>query len=89
MEIGINSAIIGFNDGMLGIGKVAERLGLTIRGFMNCHLFQQGKLSVKRATKKCSEVAIKRRKKLRAIRKRFIDEEKEQEVALSYKPGSF
>ena len=89
LEIATFSALIEFNDGQLGICKVAEKLGLSSSFSMIAHSYTEDKIRIKESIRKSTEKVKKRRKKLRAVRKGFIDLENEQEKAPSYKPGSF
>ena len=89
LEISVSSAIIDFNDGKIGLCKVTENLGL-LPG--HCMLQQCHSLDIKRIRNseiKTSEKSKKRRKRLRAIRKGYIDKEKEEEGKDSYNSGSF
>ena len=89
LEIATFSALIEFNDGQLGICKVAEKLGLSSSFSMIARSYTEDKMHIKESIRKSTEKVKKRRKKLRAVRKGFIDLENEQEKAPSYKPGSF
>ena len=89
LEMAVYSAIIDFNNGMLGLCKVAKELGLENSHFMERLSYKEDSDCIRRAAKKYSEEARKRRKKLRAVRKKFIDEEKDDNIGLSYDPGSF
>ena len=87
-EVGINSAVVHYNDGGNGIKAVFSHFGLsgkvTFEKFTN-----QDCKRVRQMTRKSSEVVKKRRKKLRAIKKGYLDNEKENEKVDSYIAGGF
>ena len=73
LEIATYSALIEFNDGQLGICKVAEKLGLSSSFFLINRSYKEDKISITESTRKSTEKVKERRKKLRAIGKGFID----------------
>ena len=89
VEMAVNSAVIDYNDGLLGICKVAEELGLKSGVFMQKLSHNEDQARIKEAGRKSTEKGKKRRKKLRAVKKGFIDEETELEGTPSYDPGAF
>jgi hypothetical protein len=87
IQIGVNSAILEFNDGPMGVMSVLEDFGLS--GQAACtHADIQSTKSKKRAARKSSDRVKKRRRALRTIKKGFSDKEKEKEKP-SYVAGGF
>ena len=83
-----SSAVICFNEGSQGLLPIYPKIGIepgkyTVQGLRN--------VDVKRVTdmnKKSAEPAKKRRRKLRSIKKGYIDKDLETEGEI-YAPGSF
>jgi len=88
LEIGVNSAILEFNEGKAGIERVMELTGMRI----GCQQAKQNSNAQKRHLmtqhRKSSEPAKKRRKTLRAQRKNWTDNNKEKEGNV-YEAGGF
>ena len=87
--MGVNSAVVEFNDGPQGIYNVLGCLRLepgfvTERGSM-----EKLRRRVNLARKKQSETIKKRRKTLRGLRKGYSDKEKGKEGGESYAAGAF
>ena len=89
LEIAVCSAVIEFNDGCCGIVKVLNDLGLSNGYFTNKFVLEADKQRVQSMRKKSSEKGKIRRKKLRSMRKGFLDKEKEHEKSESYLSGAF
>lgn len=90
LEIGVNSAIIEYNDGASGVFDVLEFVGVNTRGILT----EKGTVArnyrrIKNSSVKCSEKGKIRRKTLRSIKKGFLDTEKETEIVESYVAGGF
>ena len=87
-EIGINSAVIHYNDGGNGIKAVFSHFGLsgkvTFEKFAN-----RDRKRVREMMRKSSEIVKKQRKRLRSIKKGYLDKEKETEKVDSYVVGGF
>lgn len=87
-EIGINSAVIHYNDGGNGIKAVFSHFGLsgkvTFEQFVNRDCKR-----VRQMMRKSSERVKKQRKRLRTIKKGYLDKEKESEKVDSYVAGGF
>ena len=88
LEIGVNSAIIHFNNGSIGVTEVFNHFGLS--GDVTVKKSQErNKDRINRMNKKSTNKIKKRRKRLRTIKKGFSDREEETEVTESYVPGRF
>ena len=78
MEMSTFSSVVSFNDGFLALANVLKNLHLTPgKYFINRALVYDSK-RVKNIQKKSTDTVKSKRKKLRAIRKGFIDKEKYQ-----------
>ena len=84
----VASAIIGFNDGAVGMLKVFESLNIEPGVHTNdfCKGNDLSRLYV--IERKCTPVTKNRRKQLRAQRKGFIDKAEEKE-GVTYGAGLF
>ena len=82
------SAIIEFNEGACYVIKIMEKLGMEKGYFVNKLTKSRDIQRIKNMSRHSSEKVKKRRRKLRAIRKGHIDEEKAEDE-LAYKSGSF
>lgn len=89
LEIAVNSAVIEFNDGNIGIKPVFEQLGLNVGPFVELNCSNMDKIRIRSMTNKSSVTGKLRRKKLRARRKGYQDKEKEEEKVPSYSTESF
>ena len=89
LEMGINSAIIEFNDGPNGIHKVLNFVGVEAGYQTQLKSAARNKRRVSRSVKKCSVKGKQRRKTLRTIKKGFLDQEKELEKEECYVAGGF
>ena len=89
LELGVYSAIIQFNDGLLGLTNVFKLLKIDVgRCFLEASK-SGNKKSLRNAKRKSTEKCIQRRKKLKAIRKGLADKEIELEGGESYVKGAF
>ena len=87
-EMGINSAVLHFNDGGEGVKSVFKQFGLsggiTSKKLLNADIKRVQQMSVKASSK-----GIRQRKKLRKIQKGIADDESAKEKDSSYIPGGF
>ena len=87
-SMAVNSAILHFNDGSQGLESVFEQFGL--KGTIATRKsLEMDTMRVKQMKRKSTDVVKKQRKKLRTIKKGYIDKEKQQEKQESYIPGGF
>ena len=90
LELSVFSVIIDFNDGAIGLESVYVELGIPYNFFK---INNASKMDNQRITlmnkDECTKKGIQRRKKLRAIRKRFVDEEKQNETISAYAAGAY
>ena len=83
----VNSAIISFNEGPLGIQDMLKRLNLCPGTCFEQISVKCTKDRVKDIQSKSSEKEKNRREKLRSIRKGLLDKEEEVKGEESYKSG--
>ncbi|MCP4481300.1 MAG: hypothetical protein GY817_00525 [bacterium] len=84
-----NSAIINYNDGFHRMKDVLIELGLQVSQNFLDNSIRKDKQIVLQSLIKSLEKGKKRRKSLRAVRKGFIDREREEEGGESYSKGAF
>ena len=89
LEIAVCSAVMEFNDGYCGIVAALNTLELVRGFFTNKFVLEADKQWVQSMEGKSNKKAKYRRKKLRSIRKGFLDKEKENEKSQSYLSGTF
>ena len=89
LEMGVNSAIIEFNDGPKGIYNVLKYLQLQPGFVTERNSTEKLKKRVNLARKKQSARVKIRRKVLRGVRKGYSDKEREKEGGDSYVAGAF
>ena len=89
LNMAVSSDIIDFTEGQIGICHVAKELGLDCGRFMASLIMEADESRVGGMARKSNEKDKKRRKKLRAIRKGFEDEEKTSDGKHSYHSGGF
>lgn len=89
LELGVYSAIIEFNDGSCGLKPVFDLLGFNNLCFLQNRLAKRDTSRINAMKRKSSEAGISQRKHLRAVRKGFIDTEKENEPKPSYSTGDY
>ena len=89
LEMGVNAAVLDFNEGAKGLSRVLQQYCIDIGVFMLDGSDKRNKVRVQSMKRKAMEKTRKRRKQLRSIKKGFIDAEKEKESSVAYKPGTF
>ena len=87
LEIGVNSAVLEFNEGPLAIHSVLKHFNIDSGVCTKIMSLQKLRARVGNIKKKDSEVVKKRRKKLRSIKKGYMDEERQKEGGESYIAG--
>ena len=88
LEMGVNSAILNFNDGSKGLLYVLNYFDLSEAVMINKGV-KRDTSRVKQSIRKSSERDKKRRKTLRSMKKGYLDKEKEKEKSESYVLGGF
>ena len=88
LEMGVNSAILNFNDGSKGLSDVLNYFDLSGAVTINKGV-KRDTAQLKQAIRKSSEQGKKRRKTLRSMKKGYLDRQKEKEKLESYVPGGF
>ena len=84
---GVNSAVIEFNEGPLGVNDVLSELGIE-PGVLTKQMTHKKAIRKSRSIcKKLSEKGKKRRKQLRSIKKGYVDAEREMEGGDCYVSG--
>lgn len=86
---GVASSVIHYNDGVRGFKPVFEMLNVSPGSFTSEEMYKKDVFRVRRANAKSDNTIKLRRKKLRGIKKGFLDKEKEQEGGESYSSGNF
>ena len=89
IEMAVSSAVLEFNEGCIGLYGVFKKLGIACGRFMDLATKRKDANRVDNMTRKTCTAGIARRKKLRAIRKGFIDKERDIEKVESYSAGAF
>ena len=87
LEIGVNSAVISFNDGALASKQILSSAGVHVGKFTIAGLQKLDKVRIKSMTKKASKKGKQRRKTLLAVKKGYIDKENDQEKTPAYAAG--
>ena len=89
LDIGVASAIVNYNDGLSGLGNIFHSMNLKFgyHGFIGASKKDDARARHKK--RKSTEIFTTDRKKLRGMRKGFIDSEKHVEGGESYCSGSF
>lgn len=87
LEIGVASAVISFNDGTTGMQEVLKNLGLEPGCNFEEFCYNADRKRQNIANLQSSNKTKLRRKKLRAIKKGFLDKEAEEKD--SYSAGNF
>ena len=86
LEMGTNSAILEFNDGSFGVSSVLKYFEIS-NGYCFDRLSEKrDKERVDKSTKKMNQERKLKRKTIRAVKKGYIDKERDKE---SYIPGGF
>ena len=89
LQLSLYSAVINFNIGFSGIMQVLRTLGLCISKYADHGCIKTDQLRIAHSKRTSSEEGKRRRKKLRALNKGFVDKEMEEEGRKSYSSGSF
>ena len=89
LEVGLNSAVVEFNDGPCGIHKVLDHFGIHPGCLTLSSSRKQTAQRVKNIQNKMSDDGKCKRKKLRTVKKGYLDKEKELEGGESYVTGGF
>ena len=79
LEMGVASAVINFNDGNCGILNVFVNACLETGYFTKSFCIKKDETRIQRMNKKTNEQTKKQRKRHRAIRKNYVDKNKEKE----------
>ena len=88
LEMGVSSAVINYNDGACGILNVIKNANMEIGYFTKKFCENKDKNRIEQMNNKTTEMTKARRKKLRAIRKNYVDTNKEKE-GVFYESGAF
>ena len=89
LEIASYSAIINYNEGFYKIKDVFAQLGIPVNKYFLHEAIAKDKQRVNLSAIKSSDFGRNRRKRLRAIKKGFLDKERDKEDGESYSAGSF
>ena len=89
IELGINSAVLHYNEGECGISKVFSYFKIDNGYYMEKGSIKRNKVSIRKMDIKSSESWKTRRKKIRAGKKGIIVKEKENEPSEWYIAGWF
>ena len=87
LEMAVCSAILSFNYGKRGVYDVITNCGLETGPYMQQYCYTEDKWRIFKANVKSTMVAKNRRKRLRGIKKGYLDKEASEEV--TYASGSF
>ncbi|XP_065680580.1 uncharacterized protein LOC136094527 [Hydra vulgaris] len=87
LEIGVYSAIINYNEGVIGLNRVFKLLNLTPGKYFFFYATKKDSTRIKQVNSKMSEKKKKQRKSMSAFKKGFFDKEKETEVE-TYSSGA-
>jgi hypothetical protein len=89
VELGVNSAILQFNEGLFGISKVLSQFGIENGACFHKYTLKANYRSIQNAISKSSNKVKVRRKKLTVIRKKIGDKDIDTEGGESYVKGGF
>ena len=89
LEIGVASAVINFNDGMSGFEKLFSHLNLSLGVNIKSGAIEKDQQRIKNMKNKFQEIVKMKRKKLRVVRKGYIDKEKGNKGGELYFTGNF
>ena len=89
VRIGVASAVINFNDGVMGLNRIFQSLDLSFRKYSMKGALDKNSNRIIKMDKETQEINKNIRKKKRAIRKGYIDREHEQESGELYISGNF
>ena len=79
LEMGVASAVINSNGGNCGISNVFINAGMQAGYFTKMFCLKKDESRIQRMDKKTNKQTKQQRKRLRAIRKKFVDTNKEKE----------
>ena len=89
LEIGVASAVINFNDGMSGFEKLFSHLNLSVGVNTKSGAIEKDQQRIKNMKNKFQEIVEMKRKKLRVVRKGYIDKEKDNKGGELYFTENF
>ena len=89
LECGVFSAILNYNDGFTSLASVLEKLHISPGPFFKVGALAKDVQRVQNMEQKGTNKVKDKRNKLRAIKRGFIDKEKEHEGGESYCSGTF
>ena len=89
LEIGVASVLINFNGGMSGFEKLFSHLNLSLGVNTKSGAIEKDQQRIKNMNNKFQETVKMKRKKQRAVRKGYIDKEKDNEGGESYLTENF
>ena len=87
LQLGVNSAVIGLNEGGNCAIRVLEKLGIDIGKETVGGTARKNKIEIKKMNLKTGDSTKMRRKQLRKVRKGFLDKERETEKEEPYVTG--
>ena len=87
LQLGVNSAVIGLNEGGNCAIRVLEKLGIDIGKETVGGTARKNKIEIKKMNLKTGDSTKMRRKQLRKVRKGFLDKERETEKEEPYVRG--
>ena len=86
LEMGTNSAVLEFNEGSSGVSSVFQHFGITNGYSFNLLSEKRDRERVAKSSKKTNKEGKQKRKTIRAVKKGYIDKEKDKDC---YMPGGF
>ena len=89
MELGVNSAVLHCNEGACGISNVFSYFKIDNGYYMEKGSIKRNKVSIRKMDIKSLEGGNTRIKKIRAVKKGLIVNEKENEPSEPYIAGGF
>ena len=87
--LGVCSAVLGLNDGSDGLSKVFKVMNLTPGELFKSAAAASDINRIQIADRQAGKIVQRRRKQLRAIKKKFIDNNTDTEGGDMYKAGTF
>ena len=89
MELGVNSAVLHYNEGICGISNAFLYFKIDNGYYMEKSSIKRNKISIRKMDIKCSAGGKTIRKKIRAVKKGLLFREKENGLFQSYIAGGF
>ena len=89
MDLGLNSAVLHYNEGACGIGNVFSYFKIDNGHYIEQDSIKRNKISIREINVKCSEGGKTRINKIRAVKKGLKVIEQENEPSESYITGAF